>query len=104
MFTELRKLLGDASLFEQRLSLDFQEFEFNQLVITGKTSESRENIPGFAFAVMVNQPTRREWHEEHADQETQAREDLEAHGHKPRCVALLAKLSTADVVGATKTC
>lgn len=102
LLAEVGELLGNASLFKQRLCLDFKELQLNELVVDRKASESRQDLLGLLFAVVVDEPTGREGHEDHASQETETGEDLKADGHKPGSLALVAEGGAADVVGATE--
>jgi hypothetical protein len=60
---EIRPVFGDCAFLKERLCFDFQEFEFHQFVILREASECGEHLSGFGFAVVVDEPTRREGHE-----------------------------------------
>jgi hypothetical protein len=80
------ELLGDGALLEQRLGLDLEEFELNQFMIFGQSSQAREVLSSFGLATVVYEPTRREGHECHAAEENEAGCDLEADWNEPSCV------------------
>ncbi len=65
---QLWEVLGDGALLEQRLGLDLEELELDELVVRRKIAEAGEHAASLFLAAVVHQPTRREGHEYHADE------------------------------------
>ena len=56
----MREVLGRCAFFEHGLRLDFQEFEFDQIVIWRQVAQAGESFAGIGFAIVMNEPSRRE--------------------------------------------
>ena len=91
------ELLG--TLVEQTLGLDLEEFQLNQGIITGKTTEIGEHRERFVLTIMMCEPTRRERHEYHPNSEDDGWSYLQCKRNKPGCVTLSITRSP-NVVGA----
>jgi len=68
-------------------------------VVFGKVAELGKNTASVGFAFVVDEPTRREWHEDHADTEDERRDELQAEGKQPSSF-LLATARASNVVRA----
>ena len=101
LLAQVGELLGDAALLEQRLCLDLEELELDELVVRGEVSEVGEHGTGLLLAPVVEQPARGEGHPEHADEEDHRGAELDADGDEPGGVGLGLHGGAADVVGAT---
>jgi hypothetical protein len=95
------EVLSHCAFLEKGLSLDFEELEFYQLVILRQATELGKVEAGLILATVVNKPSGRERHENHATEQNQAGGDLKTNGNQPSCIRLLASLSPANVVGTT---
>jgi len=95
---KVRVLLGDGALLEKRLSSDLAVLKLDELVVLRKTSEFGKGSKSLFLTVVVYQPTWREWHEDHSDEQNYGRSELQAERKKP-CTVLLARAGTSNVVG-----
>jgi len=95
----MRESFSNTALLEHGLCLNFQEFQLDELVISGKVAEGGQVASRFFFASMVYQPTWGEWHPHHSDDEDEGWDELEADGHEPCGVGLGLECSASDVVG-----
>lgn len=93
----MREVLAQRLLLEKRLSLDLRKLELNELVLLWQASELRKNALGFSLAVVVDEPTWREGHEDHAHTEKDSRNELQAERQKP-CGFLLCSACAPDKV------
>lgn len=66
---ELGEHLGNGALLKQRLRLDLEELDLEELVVSIQAAEIGQNLARFLFAAVVDQPAGREGHEDHADEE-----------------------------------
>lgn len=101
LLAQVGVVLGDAALLEQRLGLDLEELELDELVVGGEVAKVGEHGAGLLLAAVVEQPARGEGHPEHADEEDDRRGELDADGDEPGGVGLGLYGGAADVVGAT---
>jgi hypothetical protein len=69
-------VLGHGAFLKERLGLDLEELELDKLVIGGEAAEIGQNLSGLILAAVVHKPTRREGHEDHANEEEYGRGDL----------------------------
>lgn len=95
---EAGELLRGRPLLEQRLGLDLEKLELDQLVVLGQVAQGSQVPAGLVLAAVGHQPARGEGHEGHAGEEDQRGGDLEAGRQHPGRVALLAALGAADEV------
>lgn len=89
----MREVFSYRALLEHRLRLDLQELELDQVVVLRQITEAGKSLAGFGFAVVVHKPSGRErlhickwmladerrnqyYHEDHADEEDDSREEL----------------------------
>lgn len=110
----MREVFGYRALLEHRLRLDLQELKLNQVVVFRKITETGESLAGLSLAAVVDEPSRREglpncqwmladrgqgqcYHEDHADEENEGREELEAQWDQP-CGIRLSLTRTTNVV------
>jgi hypothetical protein len=91
--------LRDAALLEERLGLDLEELELDELVALGKVAQVGEDLTGLLLAAVVEQPSRGEGHPDHADEEDDGRAELQTDGDEPGSVGL-ALVGAADEVAA----
>ena len=77
---EAGPVLCHGALLKERLGFDFQELEFDQLMVLGKAAEVCQHLSSFCFAIVMDEPTRRERHEEDSSEEDNGREELETDG------------------------
>ena len=68
---QVRELFFLGTFLENTLGFDFQEFEFDEGMFRGEVTETSEDLPSLFFAVMVNEPAGREWHENDSDAKEQ---------------------------------
>jgi hypothetical protein len=80
--------LGDGALLEQRLGLDLEELDLDQLVVRRQVAQVRQDPARLVLAAVVDEPTRREGHEDHAHEQDRGRAQLEAGRHEPGGVGL----------------
>lgn len=104
LLAQLREQLGDGALLKQRLCLDLEELELDQFVVLGQAAEVRQHLAGFLLTAVVDQPTRREGHEDHADEEDDGRGELQAGRDQPGRVSLGLEGGAADEVCAAALC
>lgn len=97
----MRKPLRKASFFEQGLSFDLEELEFNEFVVSGKTAEVGEDLSGLGLSVVMDQPTRGEGHPDHPNEENKSGSKLEADRYQPSSIGLGVDVSATDIVAAT---
>lgn len=95
----MRELLLLRAPFEQTLRFDLEEFKLDEGVIRGQATKADQNLFGFFLPVVMDEPTRRERHENHTDTEDQRRRKLQCQREQPCCLAL-GRASASDVVGA----
>ena len=94
----MRESLCERLLLKQALSANLSVFEFDEFVVLVQTTEACENAASLVFFAVVNEPTRREGHENHTDAKKDGRSKLESEGKKP-CSLLLFPASATNVVG-----
>lgn len=112
----MREVFGHRALHEHRLSLDLQELKLDQVVVFRQVTEAGESLAGLSFAVVVDEPSGREglclcqrmledhgrgqcYHENHADEENEGGEQLQAQWDQP-CSIGLSLTGATDVVRA----
>lgn len=83
LLLQMREVLSCASLLEQRLGLDLEELQLDQLVVLGEVSEIGEDLPSFLLPAMMNEPTRGEWHPNHSHEENNSGAQLQADRNEP---------------------
>jgi hypothetical protein len=88
-------LLG--ALLENTLRLDFQEFKFDERMLSGKVTKTGEDVPGLIFAIMVDEPTRRKRHEYNSDAKEHRWSKLQSERKKPSSIRL-GFASASDVI------
>lgn len=96
--SEVRVLLGDCALLEQRLGPDLAVLELDELVVLRKATKSGKSGTGFGLAAVVDEPTWGEWHEDHTDEEEDGGNELQAKRDEPSGI-LLAGTGASNVVG-----
>jgi hypothetical protein len=72
----VREFLLLGPFLEKALGFDLEELELQKWVVGRKAAKTREDFFGFLFSVMVNEPTWREWHEDHACSKNNGRHQL----------------------------
>ena len=95
----MRESFSNTALLEHGLCLDFQEFQLDELVVGGEVSERSQVASRFFFASMVYQPTWRERHPDHSDDENECWHELKADRYEPCGVGLGLEGGASDVVG-----
>ena len=98
---QVREVLGDGALLEQRLGLDLEELELHELVVGREPAEAGEHAARLFLAALVDQPTRRERHEDHTHEQDHSRCQLQADRSQPRGIGLVVAPAT-DEVGTTE--
>ena len=96
---EVGPLRGRRALLEHALGFDLEELELDELVVRREPAQGAEHVAGFGLAVVVDEPAGGEGHEQHADAEGDAGEELQADGDEPGRVRLGGSCA-ADVVRA----
>lgn len=94
------EVLGDAALLEEGLRLDLEELELDKFVIGREVAEVGEDGPGLLLAAVMEEPSRGEGHPDHADEEDDGGDDLDADGNEPGGVGLGLLSCSSDVVAA----
>ena len=69
LFAQLREEFGNAAFLKERLGLDLKKLELDKFMVWGQAAETGEHLSSFRFATVVDQPTWREGHEHHAEEE-----------------------------------
>lgn len=100
LLLEVGEPLSKASLLELRLGLDLEEFELKKLVVGWEIAEIHEHLTGFFVTTVVDEPTGREWHPDHADEEADRRGNLKADGDEPGGIGLCLEGRSTDEVAA----
>lgn len=95
---QVREVGLDGPLLEERLGLDLEELELDGLVLGRGAAQLGQHAARLVLAAVVDEPPRREGHEDHAEEEDQRRHQLQAQRHQPGRVAL-GVAGAADVVG-----
>jgi len=94
----MREVLSDCALLEHGLSPDLHEFELDELVVRRQPAKASQRLASFGLAVVVNEPPRRERHEQHANAEDDRRSQLQAQWDQPRGLGL-GLTNASNVVG-----
>jgi len=69
-------VLRERLLLEERLGLDFGEFELDEFMVLGQAAQTGENTAGFWFPVVMDEPAGRKGHKDHANAEKHSRSKL----------------------------
>jgi hypothetical protein len=102
-FGQVGEVGRNCALLKERLRLDLQEFELDQLRFNGQRSQGGQSATGLLFSAVMEQPTGRERHPDHADQQDHRREQLKGKRNEPGRIGL-GFPSASDVVGAVILC
>jgi hypothetical protein len=95
----MREILGESLLLEKRLRLDLGEFELDEVAVFGEVAEFGKYSEGFAFAIVVDEPTRGEGHEDHTDTKDERGNELQSEWEEPRGFLLPVTGATDVVLG-----
>ena len=96
---QVREVCCHSPFLEDGLCLDLEELKFNQLVVERHVAELGQSSTSLFLSVVMDEPTGRERHEDHSDEQDQGGEELESERYEPGCVRLCITC-TADIIGA----
>lgn len=96
----MREPLSNTPLLKERLGLDLKEFELDEFMVGRQVAELGEDRARFVFAAVVEEPSGRERHPDHADEEDEGGDELDADRDEPGGVGLGIGCCAADVVAA----
>jgi hypothetical protein len=99
LLAKMREGFGNTALLEKGLCLDFEEFQFDKLMVNGEVTKRGEVRPGFFFASVVYKPAWGEGHPYHSDEKDESWDKLKADGYEPCGVGLRLECGASDVVG-----
>ena len=85
---KMREFLGDTALLEHGLSFDFKILEFDQFVVLGEIAKACKGAASLLFAAVVDEPSGRERHPDHTEEQDCSWEELDTDGHEPCSVRL----------------
>ena len=102
LLLQVREMLGETALLKQRLGLDFEEFELDKFMVGWEVAEIGEDGTGLLLSAVMEEPSGREGHPDHADEEDDGGNDLNANRDKPGSIGLGFDGGSTDVVATTE--